>query len=766
MADSLGHLWAKSPRPGDQTGQSLVAHTTEVVQRLAGWRKRHPRLGDLCERTDIWTIAGWAALLHDLGKTANGFQAMLRGGAAFDHRHEVLSMAFIGLLFVEEETRGLLAAAVVTHHKDLDDILAGYPANGRGRGQLLEDLDAQSSQAVLDWLQTQASGCLEAVGLPCLPPLQPGSLSDGMARSFKALAMHAQAIDEGDARAPVARAAMAARGLLVLADHAGSAGVSVTDTPQLATVGSTTALLKATFGMELMPHQERSGVADGNVLLTAPTGSGKTEAALLWWSRQREQTGAPLPLFYILPYRASLNAMYQRFLDRYQLDREQVALQHANATAAIYQYLVSAESYEGKSAEKTARYRRDLGRLMTAPVRLLTPYQLVRGFFGLKGHEAIITDASEGCLVLDELHAYDRQRLGLILASLRCLVRELGARVFAMSATFPTVLKQVLHDTLGGELPEIAADAATQAAFRRHRLTVMEDDLLGEAAASTIQARVRAGEAVLVVATTVARAQQMYGNLAGRLGADVVSLLHSRFTGQDRARKEAKLADEVGTGRRSAGRQGLVLVATQVVEVSLDIDFDVLFTDPAPVEALIQRFGRVNRGRRGGERDVFVFAQSDRPQRVYDPQIVERAMSTLRGFATRGARIVEEEDLQGWVDTCYAPLADAFIAQAHADIARITETVIAVNRPLTSDPALRERFFEDFDGREVVPASLRAEYERRLSEEPLTAGFLHVPISNGQYFRLRRAGRVDGDVVELPYDDSLGLNLTLPDTQP
>lgn len=63
----------------------------------------------------------------------------------------------------------------------------------------------------------------------------------------------------------------------------------------------------------------------------------------------------------------------------------------------------------------------------------------------------------------------------------------------------------------------------------------------------------------------------------------------------------------------------------------------------------------------------------------------------------------------------------------------------------------------------VVPASLRAEHERRLSEEPLTAGFLHVPISNGQYFRLRRAGRIDGDFVDLPYNDSSGLDLSLPD---
>jgi CRISPR-associated endonuclease/helicase Cas3 len=708
--------------------------------------------------------------LHDLGKAARGFQTTLRGGPVFDHRHEVLSLVCVGWLDVDEDTCGLVAAAVATHHRDLDGpdgIQAKYLFGGNARPALLAELSVDDEEALWTWLHTDADAMLTDAGLAPLPSLKRISAASALGRSFKALATLASTLQEADATELRGLAAMAMRGLLTLADHAGSAHVQISDLSEISSVAACMARLGPAIRGELMDHQTACSTTVGNALLIAPTGSGKTESALLWWARQRETAGCALPLFYILPYRASLNAMYRRFQDRYGLQDDQVVLQHGNASAAIYEYLTAGKGYQPADAEKTARYKRDLGRLMTASVRLLTPYQLVRGFFGLKGHEAIITDASEGVLVLDELHAYDRQRLALILASLRHLVHDLGAHVFTMSATFPTVLKRVLADTLSDDLKEVAASPKTQQAFRRHRLSLAERDLLSEESLAAIEKRYRAGEAVLVVATTVGRAQTVFDRLGARCGAGDVSLLHGRFTAEDRAAKENGLAARVGTGTRMAGAAGCVLVATQVVEVSLDIDFDVLFSDPAPIEALIQRFGRVNRGRRGGERDVVVCTQTgDEANRVYDPEIVARAMVVLREFADSDSRAVEEGDVQGWVDACYAPIADAYLADLAGRVRRIRDTVIAVNRPLNSDRDLRDEFMENFDGTEVVPLCHLAEYERRLCEEPLRAGFLHVPISAGQFHRLRRADRiVDGTFANAPYSTARGLDLTFRDDQ-
>ena len=208
-------------------------------------------------------------------------------------------------------------------------------------------------------------------------------------------------------------------------------------------------------------------------------------------------------------------------------------------------------------------------------------------------------------------------------------------------------------------------------------------------------------------------------------------------------------------------------MATQVVEVSLDIDFDVLFSDPAPIEASIQCFGRVNRGRRGGERDVVVCAQTgDEANRVYDPEIVARAIGVLRDFTKGSSRVVGEGDVQGWVDACYEPIADNYLADLAARTRRIRDTVIAVNRPLNSDRSLRDEFLENFDGTEVVPLCYRDEHERRMRDEPLTASFLHVPISAGQFHRLRRTDRIiEGTFVSAPYSTTRGLDLTFRDDQ-
>jgi CRISPR-associated endonuclease/helicase Cas3 len=332
-----------------------------------------------------------------------------------------------------------------------------------------------------------------------------------------------------------------------------------------------------------------------------------------------------------------------------------------------------------------------------------------------------------------------------------------------MSATFPSVLRTLLRDVLGATV-EIEADQKTKDEAQRHVLRIVDRDLLSEETMTEVAVRQRSGEAVLLVATTVSRAQRAYDILRRRLGEDVVNLLHSRFTGEDRARKEVALMTKVANGRSRIGEAGTVLVATQVVEVSLDVDFDVLFTDPAPVEPLIQRFGRVNRGRRGPLRDVLVHTViPNASMHIYGRETVDRALATLRPWASVPVR---EEVVQSWVDASYESIAVAFVAEVRKRIQEYRRAVIETNRPLESHEELQKLFDEQFDGSEVVPLSSRAEYERRLEEDPLAAPGLRIPVSLGQIGRLGREGcLVHGDGVlfaHVPYSATFGLDLTFP----
>ncbi len=158
--------------------------------------------------------------------------------------------------------------------------------------------------------------------------------------------------------------------------------------------------------------------------------------------------------------------------------------------------------------------------------------------------------------------------------------------------------------------------------------------------------------------------------------------------------------------------------------------------------------------------------QHETVNRVYDPEIVARAIGVLRDFTKGSSRVVGEGDVQGWVDACYEPIADNYLADLAARTRRIRDTVIAVNRPLNSDRSLRDEFLENFDGTEVVPLCYRDEHERRMRDEPLTASFLHVPISAGQFHRLRRTDRIiEGTFVSAPYSTTRGLDLTFRDDQ-
>lgn len=791
-------LWAKSGAQ-NQPGETLVAHTLRVVRLLVELQQRAPFLVDLSGEPRLWHRLALAAALHDLGKVDPRFQRMLREQEApvrhqsYDQRHEVISLAWLDwLLGVDSHhDRPMIAAAIASHHKDINIITTKYNLGSDWRPTTnIEDLMSVIPSDVFsrgaDLLREEIIPQIRYWGLldrywqtPAEWPLSPQTHQLAINSVKRALRAYEEWYQILETKPDPQQRLLGqlTRGLLLLADHAGSAGESLRKLPAFCQHD----LLS---NKSYYPHQTACAQTSGHAILIAPTGSGKTEAALLWATQQYEQIQGQPPLFYVLPYKASMNAMRQRLIETFAAnpdrvtvaEQERVALQHSSAIQALYAELMNRDEgpngLSHRQAEWLAKKQANLARLHLSPIRVLSPYQLLRAAYQLPGHEAIWTDAAGGLFIFDEIHAYDPRRLGRILATLRYLVKDLGARAFIMTATMPSPVLQMIEQIL--DYPtKIIASEQTYTEFRRHRLGIRESNLFDPNIIEEIVHCAQSGLAVLVVTTTVGRAQRMHQLLKERVAQIHVELLHSRFTAADRNRKEQLLHKLVSTKKLGNREQQVVLVATQVVEVSLDVDFDVLYSDPAPLECLVQRFGRVNRSRRPRLCDVVVCGDVEDAQPVYDRSLVDVALSLLRKAVASGESALDEQRIQVWLDAVYQGSIGRRLANELEISAREFRTqVLSALVPFTSQADLEECFYRTFDGTEILPYSLLSEYQELIENRPLEASTLTVPISGRQLDRLRRTKRLSHPksynlppnspyVVLADYSSDLGLMLDL-----
>jgi CRISPR-associated endonuclease/helicase Cas3 len=542
---------------------------------------------------------------------------------------------------------------------------------------------------------------------------------------------------------------LALRGTLLNADHSASAHFEAL--PAVVFCAEDVVEKRALQREKLFNHQTVAETTWGSALLTAPTGSGKTEAALLWAAGQTQDGYAMPRLFYTLPYQASMNAMQLRLQETFDSPNKSkdepslVGLQHGRSLLALYRQLMERED-DPQAAARMARLIRDMNKLNYPPVRVFSPYQMLKGMYRLKGYEAQLTDYHNGLFIFDEIHAYETKRLALILKTIEYLRKYYHARFFIMSATFPTLIKHWLKETLG-ETAEIKAEPELFQAFQRHQLEVIEGEMFAPENFARIEADARAGKSVLVVCNLVDRAQQAYNLLKPLTEVDVeVELLHGRFNLRDRLDKE-KLVREV-TGAKSDQRRPIVLVATQVVEVSLDIDLDTIYTEPAPLEALIQRFGRVNRRRKMTDlAPVHVFTEPNDGQKIYNAQLIAGTLNVLR---REHGNPVDESQVGAWLDEIYAgEVAETWIAEFEKMAKEFQASVVDTLRPFNSDEHLKEQFYEAFDGIDVLPEDCYDEYLELSEHEPIRARELLVSIRWGRYHALK------GKELLLPHDEQM-----------
>ena len=754
----ISDLWAKS------TGENIARHTLKVLGNLGQLRQRSPWLSELCRMPRFWLRAALAVALHDLGKCCEGFQQVVHGGTRFPHRHEVMSAVFLRWILARDQEVDLpwVAATIITHHRDWPEIDQFYRPpdllleSADGLNALREQMGVEyflSAERVLReavWPALAADWAVPDIWFETIcAEWVPKDPVEELRSVLEAVRHLVGGLRQQNAPTPELTAGTFLRGVMILADHSGSAWEDFHFLPELKNPDQMRKGLGLPDEEQLWAHQRLSGGRIGNTILTAPTGSGKTESAMLWAARQASSASGHPVLYYLLPYQASLNAMRGRLAEK--LGDAAVTLQHSRAIQALYRQLLD-KNYESTEAQKTAKRERNLASLQVKPLRISTPYQLLKGAFQLRGHEALWTTASGALFVLDEVHVYETSRLAILLATLRYLCGSLGGSVLVMSATLPRYLKKVLNDVLPGVL-EIKADSDTMKKFCRHEVRLLDFGLSEELTLEAILDDVRKGLSVLVVATTVGRAQELWRRLSAKTTSEV-ELLHGRFHSDDRGKKESRLLARRGVADRRESA-GTILVATQVVEVSLNVDFDVLYSDPAPLEALLQRFGRVNRARRVPLRTVNVCRKIPDGCPVYPVWLVSKAIGVLDFWDGKPLR---EDAVQVMLDSVYDDTtAERLALELRQDMDTFQRNVLASCRPFVSDEKLEAMFDKMFDGFEVLPASLEREYQRRLDEEPLLAPGLLVPVTSGQFNNLRRRGRLrlleKTWIADCPYTD-------------
>jgi CRISPR-associated endonuclease/helicase Cas3 len=779
----LNDVFAKSRNKG---GDTLAQHTWDVLARLASLRQLRPTLPDLAGAPRLWHCLFWAGLLHDFGKAARGFQAMLGSGERWRHRHEVLSLAFFDWIAptLSIEERRWIVAAIVSHHRDANVIQEAYAdVDPDPLVPLLAELDPAVVSKLWHWLDGCAADWIAALGftenevrpLALMPHDEAVALVEqrGVQRTRHWLRQYERWVDEMGYPLPAQQVVLPIllRGLTTSADHLASAHLArLADPVRESWEELAGRILQA--HQEPYAHQRASAAHAGqSALLIAPTGSGKTEAALYW---ALGDGSTPVSrLFYALPYQASMNAMFERLTHpRRGFGAEAVGLQHGRAMQTLYARLVDQEN-DVRRAVNLAKLGQNINTLNARPVKVFSPYQMLKAAFQLRGFEATLTDYAQAAFIFDEIHAYEPDRLALILALVRYLRERFGARFFVMSATFPQLIREKLTAALSSDAT-IRADAAVFRQFQRHRLQLLDGELAVEGIDRIVD-DVREGKQVLVCANTVRRAQEVRSCLrqAG-LVEDQILLLHGRYITKHRTEREEHIAVRCGLEVPPEVRRPLALVATQVVEVSLNIDLDTIYSDPAPLEALLQRFGRVNRQGKKGICPVHVFRQPDDGQGVYgfhrDAQQRGRIVRlTLAELEKHDNTTIDESAVNTWLDDIYRDTQ--LRAEWEAEYGRVAQAaalMLANLRPFNSDDQREEEFERLFDNVEVLPERFEQEYLARLADDDyIEASRYFVGISRRQYAQLSRAGLVrplaDPDakyrrwVVLSEYDDDAGL---------
>ncbi len=357
-------------------------------------------------------------------------------------------------------------------------------------------------------------------------------------------------------------------------------------------------------------------------LVEAPMGVGKTEAAFVALDAALVQHRANG--FYIaLPTQATGNAMFDRVAQKFfaharhgaqlnlQLVHSHAFLHRLESETTEWDAEESAHKVEEKPVIVAQEWFMGAKRPLLAPFGVGTIDQGLSGVLNIKHWFVRLFALAGKVVVFDEVHAYDTY-MSELLTTLIGWLRELGCSVILLSATLPSNKRRALLEAWGAALPEVEKPypRLTWAGETTHSLALPSSSARKNIAlvwmsndspvlAEEVRRQLQDGGCAAIVCNTVGRAQTLFQELQNELGEEWAqwTLFHARMPFSWRQEREQEILRKFGKDKTHRPRDGAraIVIGTQVLEQSLDLDFDWMASELAPVDLLLQRAGRLHR---------------------------------------------------------------------------------------------------------------------------------------------------------------------------
>lgn len=585
--------------------ETIKEHTDKLLENLEILKRTYGskiiQVIDMPEDR-FWQLMEIICKYHDVGKVYSGFQNEIRKniGEPLLHtkfnneemKHEQLSPMFVPYKEYEltKTERKLVYQAIYYHHERANTIHIDK--------ELLKDIIEEDIKPNIPKIENELQ-----IKVPELKTVYLGMV-EGQAR-----------ITEFD---DIYKDYCIMKGLLHRLDHCSSAWIPVEDETRDEISEFVEEFMKK---QDFEPNDLQRFAQENqnkNVMVIGSTGIGKTEAALLWSNHDKT--------FFTLPLRISINAIYDRIKET--IGYKHVGLLHSTAV-----------DYLDDKNEENEFAKIDQARNLYEKITTCTIDQIFPFVFKYRGYEKIYATLSYSKVVIDEIQAYSPEIVAVILKGLQ-MINNLNGKFMVMTATLPRIYKDKLEE-MGTKFEYSEFIKGTI----RHKIqlvdSVMNQDI------EEIKENSK-NKKVLIIVNTINKAIEIYEKLKDE-NVTNINLLHSRFIQADRSEKEEKIK-EFSKNKNETG----VWITTQIVEASLDIDFDMLYTEMSTLDSLFQRLGRCYRSREYSENDPNVkiyIKDTSGVGYIYDKEIYEKSIELLQPY---NGEILREKVKIDLVDKLYS----------------------------------------------------------------------------------------------------------------